>query len=143
MGDHTWTTSQSSHEKPETSSSLRWNTGEFSSTPRSVAVDTLGSSSTARREPNSWASTGTRKPWKRVGPTSPRIRTGFGSFVTTSRDSRPYWNDSGLRRFAESYSTLEFPHPNLMKRIEDSLSDQADPSTCVWTPPNLSRRQAS
>lgn len=71
-------------------------------------------------------STATPMRWRRVGPTSPRIRSVFGSSVTNSRTSHPYWNDSGLRRFEESFSTLVFPHPNWMKRAAASASGTRD-----------------
>ena len=131
--------------KAESSSSLflHWRAAESSSTRRSAEPDTRQRSSKQHRRHNSLASTETQTPFRRPSPTSPRTPIGFGSFVVTSKTSRPYWNDSGLRRFGESYSTLAFPHPNSMKRIVGSASAQTDPSICGWTPLSPSQRRAS
>ena len=122
---------------------LHWSAEGSSSTLPSGAQVTQQRYSRQLHMQSSSASIVTQTPFKRVSPTSPRTPIGFGSFVVTSKTSRPYWNDSGLRRFAESFSTLAFPHPNSMKRIVDSASGTTDPSICGWTPLSPSQRRSS
>lgn len=133
--ENTWFTNRYSQKRSPRPSSLVWSMGESSSTEHSVEPGTRAVFSTRRARSSSSASTEILTRWRRLGPTSPRIRIGYASFETTSKTSRPYWNDSGLRRWQESFSTLEFPHPNLMKRIEASLTESEAPSTCEWIRP--------
>jgi hypothetical protein len=105
---------------------------DYSSTPPSDVRATRAASSTRLRPRSSSASIATWTPFRRVGPTSPRTARGLASYVATSKSSRPYWNDSGLRRFAESYSTLAFPPPSSTIRNAASASAPPDLSTCEW-----------
>ena len=135
----TWNIGRYSQMRSPRPSSLHWSTGESSSTQRSVEPGMRTVFSTRPRPSSSSASIEILRRWRRLGPTSPRSPIGFGSFVTTSKTSRPYWNDSGLRRWQESFSTLEFPPPNSMTRTEVSPTTTEVPSTCEWTQP-LRRR---
>lgn len=135
-----WTTSRYSQTESSGSSSLRWNMGESSSTQPWGGQDTLERSSKPRVKQPSSGSIAIRSRWKRHAPTSKLSVSAFGLRMTTSRNLRPYWNDSGLRRLEASYSISEFPHPNSMSLDEVSASDTKDPSTCAWIPFDLSRR---
>ena len=133
--ENTWFTNRYSQKRSPRPSSLAWSMGESSLTEHSVAPGTrdrlLDSSSSFEligidRDPDAL-----EEARANLAAYSSRVRLVRDDF----KNLTSVLERLGVAEVAESFSTLEFPHPNLMKRIGASPTEQEAPSTCEWIRP--------